>query len=327
MNNIRNIEKINEEEFKLGIFGGLKKGSWHDEYRNSAWVFIGGLSYELTEGDVICVMSQWGEVEDIHLVREKETNKPKGFAFLKYEDQRSTVLAVDNFNGVKLLGRTLRVDHVDQYKLPKEIKDEEIKKLEESRDGEVDVRIEPGHAYRNKDFENGYSIKRGVDLWKQPGEEDSEDQSEEEERRKRSSSSNKKEDGEERKKSDHNKHHKKEKKEKKDKKKNKHHDKDKEREDNESSKKAKKKEKKRKHSKEHDNSDNSDDEADDRHHKRKPPLSEEEQLRLFQELHRKHVIPYQQTLPEGQFSVLSLTFFLLMLFFRCGSVMERSERS
>ena len=39
---------------------------------------IGGLSYELTEGDVICVMSQWGEVEDINLVRDKATNKSMG---------------------------------------------------------------------------------------------------------------------------------------------------------------------------------------------------------------------------------------------------------
>ena len=38
----------------------------------------------------------------------------------QYEDQRSTELAVDNFNGTKVLGRTLRVDHCEKYKLPKE---------------------------------------------------------------------------------------------------------------------------------------------------------------------------------------------------------------
>lgn len=32
-----------------------------------------------------------------------------GFAFLAYEDQRSTTLAVDNISGFKLLGRTLKV--------------------------------------------------------------------------------------------------------------------------------------------------------------------------------------------------------------------------
>ncbi|KAH9938101.1 uncharacterized protein B0H18DRAFT_1112290 [Fomitopsis serialis] len=37
-----------------------------------------------------------------------------------YEDQRSTVLAVDNLNGAKVLDRTLRVDHVKNYKQPKD---------------------------------------------------------------------------------------------------------------------------------------------------------------------------------------------------------------
>ena len=35
-------------------------------------------------------------------MRDKETGRSKGFAFLKYEDQRSTILAVDNFNGAKV---------------------------------------------------------------------------------------------------------------------------------------------------------------------------------------------------------------------------------
>ena len=57
---------------------------------------------QLTEGDVICVMSQFGEVEDINLVRDEDTGKSKGFAFLKYEDARSCILAVDNLTGSKV---------------------------------------------------------------------------------------------------------------------------------------------------------------------------------------------------------------------------------
>jgi len=48
-------------------------------------------------------------------VRDKETGKSRGFAFLKYEDQRSTDLAVDNLGGAVIMGRTLRVDHT-RYK-------------------------------------------------------------------------------------------------------------------------------------------------------------------------------------------------------------------
>jgi RNA-binding motif X-linked protein 2 len=53
---------------------------------------------------------------DINMPRDKATGKAKGFAFIMYEDQRSTVLAVDNLNGATVLERTLRVDHVKNYK-------------------------------------------------------------------------------------------------------------------------------------------------------------------------------------------------------------------
>ena len=55
--NIKNVQKMNQKELDLGLIG---KKSWHDQYKDSAWVFIGGLPYDLTEGDVIAVFSQYG---------------------------------------------------------------------------------------------------------------------------------------------------------------------------------------------------------------------------------------------------------------------------
>ena len=45
---------------------------------------------------------RYGEIVNINMIREKKTGKSKGFAFVCYEDQRSTVLAVDNLNGTKV---------------------------------------------------------------------------------------------------------------------------------------------------------------------------------------------------------------------------------
>ena len=100
-------------------------------YRDSAWLFIGGLPYELTEGDVLSVFSQYGEIVHINLIRDHVTGKSKGFGFICFEDQRSTVLTVDNLNGIKLCKRTIRVDHVETYKLPKDLEklDADRKKL------------------------------------------------------------------------------------------------------------------------------------------------------------------------------------------------------
>lgn len=61
---------------------------------------------------------------NINMPRDKETGKPKGFAFLMYEDQRSTILAVDNLNGANILERIIRVDHVRNYK-EKRVKNED----------------------------------------------------------------------------------------------------------------------------------------------------------------------------------------------------------
>ncbi|XP_051647608.1 RNA-binding motif protein, X-linked 2 [Manacus candei] len=123
MNPLTKVKLINELNAREAELGVQEAVSWHAEYKDSAWIFVGGLHYELTEGDVICVFSQYGEVVNINLVRDKKTGKSKGFCFLCYEDQRSTILAVDNFNGIKIKGRTIRVDHVANYRPPKESED------------------------------------------------------------------------------------------------------------------------------------------------------------------------------------------------------------
>ena len=56
MNVIREITRINEAELKHNI---SLKGSWHYKYINSAYVFLAGIDYDLTEGDVICIASQY----------------------------------------------------------------------------------------------------------------------------------------------------------------------------------------------------------------------------------------------------------------------------
>jgi len=54
--NMKNQQKMNEKELSLGLTGTSR--SWHREYEDSAWVYVGGLPYDLTEGDVICIFSQ-----------------------------------------------------------------------------------------------------------------------------------------------------------------------------------------------------------------------------------------------------------------------------
>mmetsp|Transcript_134782 Transcript_134782/g.234292 ORF Transcript_134782/g.234292 Transcript_134782/m.234292 type:complete len:312 (+) Transcript_134782:119-1054(+) len=123
MYNINHTKKLGELELAAGLEGNR---SWHNQFSGSAYVYIGGLHPGLTEGDIVIVFSQFGEIVDINLIRDKTTGKSKGFCFVCFEDQRSTILAVDNMNGYQLLNRTLRVDHVDKYKAPKRFDENEM---------------------------------------------------------------------------------------------------------------------------------------------------------------------------------------------------------
>ncbi|KAF2107747.1 hypothetical protein BDV96DRAFT_606295 [Lophiotrema nucula] len=118
MNTIRSIQKLNQRELEDGTD---PKSSWHTDYRDTAFIYVGGLPFDLSEGDIITIFSQFGEPTWIKLARDRETGKSRGFCWIKYEDQRSTDLAVDNLGGATVMSRTLRVDHA-RYK-PKDDED------------------------------------------------------------------------------------------------------------------------------------------------------------------------------------------------------------
>ncbi len=184
MNVISEIQRINALELSRGLTN--TPASWHTKYASSAWINIGGLPLNLTEGDVLCIFSQYGEIDDVHLVRDGDTGKSRGFAFLKYEDARSCVLAVDNLGGSSVLGRQLRVDHVERYRLPKHVIEREEKEeaacaagaLEkkdcnhghgDGGDGSAKPSVaEAGHAYKGQELASEYDIHAGQDLFAAP---------------------------------------------------------------------------------------------------------------------------------------------------------------
>lgn len=129
MNSVRAIQQLNKRELEAGI---NPEGSWHTDYRDTAFVYIGGLAFELSEGDIITIFSQYGEPVWVKLARDKETGKSRGFAWIKYEDQRSCDLAVDNLGGATIMDRVIRVDHA-RYK-PRDDED-----MRDNTMGDVDM--------------------------------------------------------------------------------------------------------------------------------------------------------------------------------------------
>ena len=120
LSKIKQIQRLNEQELNYNI---NYTASWHYKYRDSSYIYISGFPKEVTEGDLVIVFSQYGEIVDCRIVRDKKTGKSKDFGYICYEDQRSTILAVDNLNGIKIGGNIILVDHVEEYKLPKEFEE------------------------------------------------------------------------------------------------------------------------------------------------------------------------------------------------------------
>lgn len=114
MHAIKAFERINEQEMRMG--STQSSASWHSDYADCPFIFFGGLPFDLNEGDILTIFSQFGEIIDIDLIRDPITGRSQGFGFLRYLYQKSTVLAVDNFNGAKIFDRIIRVNHALDYK-------------------------------------------------------------------------------------------------------------------------------------------------------------------------------------------------------------------
>lgn len=71
---IKNTQKISREEIAAGYSDSQ---SWHARFKHSAYVFAGGLPYVLTDGDLLAIFSQYGEIIDVNLVRYKAGLYPK----------------------------------------------------------------------------------------------------------------------------------------------------------------------------------------------------------------------------------------------------------
>ena len=73
-------------------------------------IYIGNLSYEVTEEDLKQAFETFGEVESVKIIKDKYTNRSKGFGFVEIPDKASAQSAINELNGKELKGRTLNVN-------------------------------------------------------------------------------------------------------------------------------------------------------------------------------------------------------------------------
>lgn len=73
-------------------------------------LYVGNLSYDVTEDELRDLFSQQGEVSDVAIVTDRETGRPRGFAFVTMADTAGTEAAIQNLHGKDFNGRPLTVN-------------------------------------------------------------------------------------------------------------------------------------------------------------------------------------------------------------------------
>jgi heterogeneous nuclear ribonucleoprotein A1/A3 len=72
-------------------------------------LYIGNLSYRADEQDLERAFENFGEIEDIALMREPVTGKSRGFAFVTFEIDDALKPALEKMDGEMISGRAIRV--------------------------------------------------------------------------------------------------------------------------------------------------------------------------------------------------------------------------
>jgi RNA recognition motif-containing protein len=73
-------------------------------------IYVGNLSYSTMEQDLETAFSQFGQVERVSIIRDRETGQPRGFGFVEMPDDGAADNAINGLNGSDLHGRTLTVN-------------------------------------------------------------------------------------------------------------------------------------------------------------------------------------------------------------------------
>jgi len=73
-------------------------------------LYVGNLSYDTTEDELRALFSQAGTVTSVALIKDNETGRSKGFAFVEMSSQVEGEKAISQFNGFSLGNRELRVN-------------------------------------------------------------------------------------------------------------------------------------------------------------------------------------------------------------------------
>jgi RNA recognition motif-containing protein len=73
-------------------------------------IFVGNLDFNVSEESIQQVFERYGPVERVHLVRDRDTGQPRGFAFVEMTNDADADRAIAELNGTTLGSRAINVN-------------------------------------------------------------------------------------------------------------------------------------------------------------------------------------------------------------------------
>lgn len=72
-------------------------------------IYVGNLSYHITEDELQEAFSEFGDIEEAILIKDRQTGRLKGFGFVTFVAEEGAKAAL-SMDGKEVLGRTLKVN-------------------------------------------------------------------------------------------------------------------------------------------------------------------------------------------------------------------------
>jgi RNA recognition motif-containing protein len=73
-------------------------------------IYVGNLSYDVTREDLERVFNEYGDVSRVSLPIDRETGRPRGFAFVDMTAETQEDTVIEALNGAEWMGREMRVN-------------------------------------------------------------------------------------------------------------------------------------------------------------------------------------------------------------------------
>lgn len=73
-------------------------------------IYVGNLSYQVTQDDLTHVFAEYGTVKRVQLPTDRETGRLRGFGFVEMETEAEETAAIEALDGAEWMGRDLKVN-------------------------------------------------------------------------------------------------------------------------------------------------------------------------------------------------------------------------